>query len=74
MATAVTTEEEQAPTSLPFRKSCKECSHLPVCSLYRAIAPLMENFKEKPFEAEQLAIICKELLLKSFTEIANNTP
>jgi len=46
-------------------KSCKFCSHVKVCSIYRAVKPLLGNWEEKdrPFEAEQLAKICKEFKL-----------
>lgn len=43
---------------------CTNCVHINVCSLYRAIAPLIENsFKDKkPFDAVKLAVICKEFM------------
>ena len=46
-------------------KSCKMCSHVKVCSIYRAVKPLLENWEEKdrPFEAEEIAKICKEFKL-----------
>ena len=46
-------------------KSCKQCSHVKVCSIYRAIKPLLGNWsdKDRPFEADQIAKICKEFKL-----------
>jgi len=46
-------------------KSCKMCSHVKVCSIYRAVKPLLGNWEEKdrPFEAEEIAKICKEFRL-----------
>jgi len=43
---------------------CSKCVHVNVCSIYRAIAPLINNsFKShKPFEPEDLAKICKEFM------------
>jgi hypothetical protein len=42
---------------------CTGCSHLNICGVFRAIAPLMESFngslgRTKPFEAEEMAKIC----------------
>jgi hypothetical protein len=49
-------------------RSCEKCSHLPVCSVYRAIAPLINSFEvRKPFEAKELAKICKEFTLSLMT-------
>ena len=40
---------------------CTKCLHLNVCAVYRAIAPLLNSFEgRKPFEAKELARICKE--------------
>lgn len=45
-------------------RSCKRCSHLAVCSVYRAIAPLINSFEvRKPFDVDKLAVICKEFTL-----------
>jgi len=46
-------------------KSCKMCSHVKVCSIYRAVKPLLGNWEEqdRPFEAEEIAKICKEFKL-----------
>ena len=46
-------------------KSCKMCSHVKVCSIYRAIKPLLGNWEEqdRPFEAERIAKVCKEFKL-----------
>ena len=46
-------------------KSCTYCSHLNVCAIYRAVKPLLGNWDEKdrPFEAEAMAKVCKEFTL-----------
>ena len=46
-------------------KSCKLCSHVKVCSIYRAVKPLLGNWEEqdRPFEAEEIAKVCKEFKL-----------
>jgi len=50
----------------PFEKSCLRCGHVVVCSIVRAVAPLMEKWPEKnrPFNAADLAKICAEFQLK----------
>ena len=51
-------------------KSCKRCSHLNVCAVYRAICPLINSFEvKKPFNPDDLAKICAE-----FTLICTFTP
>jgi len=54
----------QNKESTKFFASCSSCGHIRVCSLFRAIAPLLEKWTDetKPFEAESLASICKEYL------------
>ncbi|RLI43570.1 hypothetical protein DRO59_00715 [Candidatus Bathyarchaeota archaeon] len=46
-------------------RNCKLCCHVNVCAVYRAVKPLLGNWKEqdRPFEAEQLAKICKNFKL-----------
>jgi len=45
-------------------RSCLLCSHLAVCALYRAIRPLLAEFKSevKPFHVHDLALICKQYM------------
>ena len=51
---------------LRIKASCKNCSHVKVCAVFRAIAGLLNSFEEaRPFEPEDLAIICKEFLSNS---------
>jgi len=42
-------------------RSCVKCGHINICAVFRAIAPLLQNWKEneRPFEPEDLATICK---------------
>lgn len=42
-------------------RSCKSCSHVNVCAVYRAIAPLLNSFEDrKPFDPADLAKVCIE--------------
>ncbi len=45
-----------------FKRSCSRYGHAKVCTLLRAIAPLLGNWEEgqRPFEATDLASICFE--------------
>ena len=63
----------QAPEAISFKRSCTKCSHLKVCTLIRAIAPLISNWEEgqRPFEATDLAAICLEYLNGEAAEAAN---
>ena len=55
----ITAEEREKPS--PFSLSCEKCAHVKVCSVFRAIAPLLQSFGDaKPFEPEKLATICRE--------------
>jgi len=57
---------------LAFSNSCKKCAHLNVCAVYRAIAPLIESWKgDKPFEPEQLAVICNKFVSKDVLTLLN---
>jgi len=48
-------------------RNCKKCNHLPICTVYRAIKQLLEKWTQqtRPFEAEDLATICKAFLADS---------
>ena len=50
-------------------KKCTYCSHLNVCAVYRAVKPLLGNWndKDRPFEAESLAKVCREFAFKIAT-------
>jgi len=51
---------------LLIKASCKSCSHVRVCAVFRAIAPLLNSFQEaRPFEPEDLAVICQEYSLQN---------
>ena len=49
-----------------MKRRCRLCTHFNVCSIYKAIHPLMENWpdSQRPFEAEDIAQICKEFKLR----------
>jgi len=59
--TTSTLEEQRIRNNL--LQSCKSCGHLKVCAVYRAIAPLLSQSwtdENRPFEPENLAVICRE--------------
>ena len=62
-----------SPAAVSFKRSCSKCSHLKVCTIIRAIAPLLANWEEgqRPFEATELAAVCLEYLTSEATEAAN---
>ncbi len=51
-----------APVIASFKRSCSRCGHTKVCTLLRAIAPLLANWEEdhRPFQPTDLAAICLE--------------
>jgi len=50
----------QTLEQLANNKACTNCSHLTVCTIFRAVASLLQNWeKDKPIETENLAKICK---------------
>ena len=55
--------EFKLPTTT-FTKSCDKCGHLPVCSIFRAFAPLMRNEFENdmPIEPTDMAQICNKFI------------
>ena len=65
---ALAAAERQQP------KSCLKCSHFKVCSIARNIMPMMEQMygmleeKDRPFNADQIAWLCKWYELKKEPE------
>ena len=45
-----------------FFSTCSKCCKANVCSVLRAIAPLLGNWEDdaRPFEPDELASLCKE--------------
>jgi hypothetical protein len=66
-----TTSQPGEPVS--FKRSCAKCVHLNVCTVIRAVAPLLGNWEEghRPFEATDLAAVCQEYLTADTVEAAN---
>jgi hypothetical protein len=57
---------------IPLGRACNKCSHIKVCGVFKAIAPLMTSFdQDKPFEPEQLARICKYFVSNELIGILN---
>ncbi len=69
MMTASQTETQPSP-SLSVKRNCGKCGHVKVCAVFRAVDPLMKNWEEqdRPFEATDLASICKEFVPASVFE------
>jgi hypothetical protein len=54
-------EQEETISSDNALKKCGRCSHVNVCAVYRAVAPLINSFEvRKPFDPQNLAVICQE--------------
>ena len=53
-----------------IKLSCTDCAHVRVCTVYRALADLLKRWTPEtlPFEAENLAIICKEFISDSLVQ------
>lgn len=48
----------------PLERKCSTCGHLNVCTMHRAIGPLLANWEEdKPIDVDELAVICKEYVI-----------
>ena len=48
-----------------FLMTCDKCGHAKVCTIVKAVTPLLEtNWTDdtRPFEVSQIAAICKEYL------------
>jgi hypothetical protein len=63
----------QPRDAVSFKRSCARCAHLNVCTLTRAIAPLLGNWEEghRPFEPADLAGICLEYLPRDIVDSGN---
>jgi hypothetical protein len=69
-------EKEQPQTQAASPLSCQNCACFPVCTVYRAIEPMIKQaFTEniKPFEAQDLAKICALFFSKSLAKIIKET-
>ena len=62
-----TTKDQAMPLPvITFNGDCSKCVKADVCTILRAVGPLMANWDDnKPFEVSQLAIICKAYLTDS---------
>jgi len=60
--------EEESTFSENALRKCGRCSHVNVCAVYRAVAPLINSFEvRKPFDPQNLAVICNEFTLQTIT-------
>jgi len=69
------TQVKQRPKPLFLSNSCTKCAHIRICAVFRAIAPLLESWQgeTRPFEAEQLANICKSFVSGETLNLLNET-
>jgi hypothetical protein len=52
-------------------RRCSRCGHVVVCSVFRAVGPLLQGWTEesRSFEAEALAMVCGEFVPASALDI-----
>jgi hypothetical protein len=67
------TTTSQPGEAISFKRSCAKCAHFNVCTLTRAIAPLLANWEEghRPFEPANLAGICLEYITRDAVDTGN---
>ncbi len=67
------TTTSQPGEALSFKRSCAKCAHLNICTLTRAITPLLANWEEphRPFQPTDLAAIYLEYLAREAVESLN---
>jgi len=53
--------EGKIPEMPKVEISCKDCGHIGVCAVFRAVGPLLSKWEEesRPFEPERMAAICR---------------
>lgn len=57
----------EAPQGSPeggLVRSCTSCGHISICTMMRAVAPLLGDFEDehRPFEPTDMARICKKFI------------
>lgn len=60
----ITQEKAQTPEEV-FDKKCKDCGHLEVCAVFRAIGPLLsQNWEDdsRPIDPDNLAKVCRKYI------------
>ncbi len=52
-------------------RSCAGCGHISICTMMRAVAPLLGDFEEenRPFEPTEMARICKKYFSLAALEV-----
>jgi hypothetical protein len=74
MATTTSAVNQVHEPRQPYAKrSCTFCAHLPVCTVYRALTPLLEKWTDdtRPFDAADIANICKTFYPASVAKTLN---
>lgn len=54
-----------------FVRSCTQCGHISICTMMRAVAPLLGDFTEehRPFEPTDMAVICTKFISLAAMEV-----
>ena len=46
-----------------LEKKCKDCGHLEICAIFRAVGPLLKNWgEEAPIDPDNLAKVCRKYI------------
>lgn len=64
--------EQERKLNSALEKTCDKCGHLCVCSILRALAPLLSQKwtdEDRPFEPDKIAAICRHFLSVSILNI-----
>ena len=64
-------EQDVTPPDEQIVRSCAACGHISICTMMRAVAPLLGDFEEdhRPFEPTQMAVICKKFISLAAMEV-----
>ena len=63
--------QQVKPNDSKLQKKCGKCGHVSVCSIFRAVGPLLQNWTDdtRPLDPEDLAMICDEFIPASTLSI-----
>lgn len=64
-------EQDSTPPDEQIVRSCAACGHVSICSVLRAVAPLLGGFDDehRPFEPTEMAVICKKWISLAAIEV-----
>jgi len=63
--------QQVKPNDSKLQKKCGKCGHVSICSIFRAVGPLLQTWTDetRPLEPEDLAMICSEFVPASTISI-----